>query len=62
LGSWPHCAGLIFAARLNSDAKARFRPWELDVILQRMYRLALPCRRRVGKIIGAVIGAFIMGV
>ena len=54
-------AGLIFAARLNSATPKAGAGFELDVIAA-CFIGGAATTGGVGKVVGAVIGAFIMGV
>ena len=54
-------AGLVFAARLNTATPKAGLAFELDVIAA-VFIGGASMQGGVGKIIGAVIGAFIMGV
>jgi putative multiple sugar transport system permease protein len=54
-------AGLIFAARLNSATPKAGTGFELDVIAA-CFIGGASASGGVGKVMGAVIGAFIMGV
>ena len=54
-------AGLIFAARLNTATPKAGLGFELDVIAA-VFIGGASASGGVGKVIGAVIGAFIMGV
>jgi putative multiple sugar transport system permease protein len=54
-------AGLIFAARLNSATPKAGVGFELDVIAA-CFIGGASAYGGVGKVIGAVVGAFIMGV
>ncbi|MBL8709726.1 MAG: sugar ABC transporter permease, partial [Rhodospirillaceae bacterium] len=54
-------AGLIFAARLNTATPKAGLGFELDVIAA-VFIGGASAAGGVGKVIGAVIGAFIMGV
>jgi putative multiple sugar transport system permease protein len=54
-------AGLIFAARLNSATPRAGMGFELDVIAA-VFIGGASASGGVGKVVGAVIGAFIMGV
>ena len=54
-------AGLIFAARLNSATPRAGSGFELDVIAA-VFIGGASASGGVGKVIGVVIGAFIMGV
>ena len=54
-------AGLIFAARLNSGTPKAGTGFELDVIAA-CFIGGASASGGVGKVVGAVVGAFIMGV
>jgi len=54
-------AGLIFAARLNTATPKAGLGFELDVIAA-CFIGGASASGGVGKVVGAVIGAFIMGV
>jgi putative multiple sugar transport system permease protein len=61
MGMLAALAGLIFAARLNTATPKAGFAFELDVIAA-VFIGGASMTGGVGKVIGAVIGAFIMGV
>ena len=61
MGALAALAGLIFAARLNVATPKAGRGFELDVIAA-CFIGGAATTGGVGKVVGAVIGAFIMGV
>lgn len=61
MGMLAALAGLIFAARLNTATPKAGVAFELDVIAA-VFIGGASMKGGVGKIIGAVVGAFIMGV
>ena len=61
MGMLAALAGLIFAARLNTATPKAGVSFELDVIAA-VFIGGASMSGGVGKIIGAVVGAFIMGV
>lgn len=61
MGMLAALAGLVFAARLNTATPKAGLAFELDVIAA-VFIGGASMQGGVGKIIGAVIGAFIMGV
>jgi putative multiple sugar transport system permease protein len=61
MGALAALAGLVFAARLNTATPKAGQGFELDVIAA-CFIGGASASGGVGKVIGAVIGAFIMGV
>jgi putative multiple sugar transport system permease protein len=61
MGALAGLAGLIVAARLNSATPSAGNSFELDVIAA-CFIGGASASGGVGKVMGAVIGAFIMGV
>jgi putative multiple sugar transport system permease protein len=61
MGMLAALAGLIFAARLNTATPKAGLGFELDVIAA-CFIGGASASGGVGKVLGAVIGAFIMGV
>jgi putative multiple sugar transport system permease protein len=61
MGMLAALAGLVFAARLNTATPKAGLAFELDVIAA-VFIGGASVQGGVGKILGAVIGAFIMGV
>ena len=60
-GGGPALAGLVFAARLNTATPKAGLGFELDVIAA-CFIGGASASGGVGKVLGAVIGAFVMGV